>query len=109
MLPGPAHPTDALSLLMACHERIHRYLGGLSALSALSALEGTDEGAGDPRVAPTALACLRYFRDGLPLHGQDEDHSLAPRLRALAPDARVLEAMDRMREEHEVMDRGRRR
>ena len=99
MLPGPSHPTDALGLLMACHERIHRYLGGLGALAAL-------EGSADPRVVPTAVSCLRYFRDGLPLHGQDEDHSLAPRLRALSPDAQVLEAMDRMSEEHAALDQG---
>lgn len=100
MIPGTPTTADTpLGLLMACHERIHRYLGGLEALAALDDLS-------DPRAAPTARDCLRYFRDGLPLHGRDEDLSLAPRLRALGLEPRVLEAMDRMTEEHAEVERG---
>lgn len=36
--------------------------------------------AGDPAVAPTAAAVHRYFDVALPLHSQDEDESVGPRL-----------------------------
>ncbi len=92
-------PADPLALLLACHERIDRYLGGLAELARMQDPE-------DPRVAPTAEAVARYLREGLPLHGQDEDLSLAPRLRALGYDPALESALARMEAEHVRMDEG---
>jgi len=100
MMPDAPPTSDApLDLLMACHERIRRYLGGVDALIAVNDPL-------DPRCPPTAAACARYFREGLPLHGQDEDLSLTPRLLAHGVDASVREALHQMREEHVAMDGG---
>ena len=73
-------------LLLACHERIRRFTGGLLALC--------EPPASDERFLPTVQACLAYFEQALPLHAQDEDESLLPRLMALpGPPVVALEAM----------------
>jgi len=100
MMPGDPHsPDDPLGLLMACHDRIRRFLGGFEALVAL-------EDPRDPRAAPTAASCARYFREGLSLHGEDEDASISPRLLALSPGAAVVEAIAVMEEEHVAIHAG---
>lgn len=93
----PEDPADALGLLLACHERIERVLHGLEQLAKLEDLA-------DHRVPATAEAIATYLREGLPLHGQDEDRSLAPRLRALGPDPELERALARMAEEHARLD-----
>lgn len=90
--------SDPVSAFLECHERIRRFTLGLSRLAEMDDLR-------DPRVPPTAEACARYFREGLPLHGRDEDESLAPRLRAHEPGPDVVAALDRMTAEHGEMDR----
>lgn len=86
-----------LGLLMACHERIRRYLGGLDALIALEDPE-------DPRARPTARDCARYFGEALPLHAEDEEASLVPRLRALDLGPRVIEALETMQRQHVAIE-----
>jgi hemerythrin-like domain-containing protein len=85
---------EILELLMACHSRIRRFTGGLVALCSTPAE--------DERVVPTAEACLRYFREALPLHAQDEEESLLPRVLAL-PDP-PIQALQAMREQHEGIE-----
>lgn len=92
-------PADVLGLMMACHERIDRYLRGFGLLARV-------EDPADPRAHAAAAACLRYFREGLPLHGQDEDDSLAPRLRALGADPTLEGVLARMEAEHAQMEQG---
>ena len=90
--------TELLDLFSACHERIRRTLRGLAALS-------TEEGRHDPRAPATAVACARYLRVGLPLHAQDEDLSLAPRLRELLElDPATLELLDELEDEHDAIE-----
>lgn len=92
----PAHD-DAFTLLLACHGRI-------SAFTALAQRLG-EEGAGPAaQLAEGGAAVARYFQIGLPLHVEDEERSLAPRLlRAdLGPDAR--RALVQMSEEHVRLD-----
>lgn len=91
-------PTDPIAGMLECHDRIRQFLDGLGRLAALDDLR-------DPRAPDAARACARYFREGLPLHGLDEDLSLAPRLRPTA-DAEVIDALDAMAAEHGLMDRG---
>jgi hemerythrin-like domain-containing protein len=90
-------PPDPLSLFRECHARIRRFSDGLERLAALDDLR-------DPRAPAAANACARYFREALPLHGQDEDRSLAPRLRAHGLTPEVEAAFVRMAEEHARMD-----
>ena len=99
LLSRPAHddPADPLALLLACHERIERHLDGLGELAAVQDLD-------DPRIPPTVDALRRYFSEGLPLHGQDEDLSLTPRLLALGPDPELEALLSRMHAEHVQMD-----
>lgn len=89
--------TDPLTWFLDCHARIRRFVGGLERVAALDDLS-------DPRVPPAAEQAARYFRDGLPRHGADEDASLAPRLRARGVTPEVGAALDAMTAEHGEMD-----
>lgn len=95
MTPIPRGYADPLEWFEACHDRIRRYVGGLGLIVDLGDLA-------DPRVPPAAAAAARYLREGLPLHGRDEDESLAPRLRRAAPD--VGPALDQLAADHARMD-----
>jgi iron-sulfur cluster repair protein YtfE (RIC family) len=91
----PSAADDAVGLLLECHERIRSFL----ALARRIAEVGPSE----PGSVPEAAARVRrYFTEALPLHAQDEEESLLPRLRGLDPvvDAE-LEAMAREHREHE--------
>ena len=98
MLTGlgkPAAPADSVDLLLECHGRIRTFL-------ALARRLGEARGAAPADVAEAALRVERYFTQALPLHAQDEEESVAPRLRGR--DRRVdaeLEAMVREHREHE--------
>ncbi len=85
-------PSDSLR---ACHERIRRFL-------AMAARLASDELAPDDDVWAAAGGVARYFDDALPLHEQDEDDSIAPRLRGRGID----DALDAMRAEHDAMHAG---
>jgi iron-sulfur cluster repair protein YtfE (RIC family) len=91
----PAAADDAVDLLLECHERIRSFL----ALARRIAEVGPSE----PGSVPDAAARVRrYFTEALPLHAQDEEESILPRLHGL--DASVdadLEAMSREHREHE--------
>lgn len=89
---------DPIAKFLECHERIRRFTDGIARLADLPDL-------GHPLAPATAEACARYFRDGLPLHGEDEDESLAPRLRQHPVAPEVLAALDRMSAEHVEMHR----
>lgn len=90
-------PESAIELLMACHERMHRYVGGVEQLVDLPDGE---------RARTAAAQCARYLRAGLPLHGEDEDESLAPRLRELGLSEAEEAALEQMEAEHEELHRG---
>jgi hemerythrin-like domain-containing protein len=96
--PSAFSDDDVIGPMGECHTRIRTFCGGLALLDSLDDL-------GDPRAPDAATRCARYFRVGLPLHGQDEDESLAPRLRAVGVAPRVTEALDRIRADHLRMDR----
>lgn len=91
--------TDPFAWFAACHDRIRRFVGGLERLAALDDLT-------DPRVPPAAEQAARYFREGLPRHGEDEDLSLAPRLRARGLSPAVDAELTRMTADHAEMDQG---
>lgn len=95
----PLPPPNPVASFLECHNRIDRFLTGMGRLAALDDLA-------DPRAPEAARQCARYFREGLPLHGQDEDLSLAPRLRAVNPGPAALDALDQMALDHAQMDEG---
>ena len=85
---------DVVDLLLECHGRIRSF----AALAVRLASAGPAPAA---QVAESAQAIHRYFREALPLHVEDEEQSLAPRLRGLATDVdRALAGMTAQHREH---------
>lgn len=70
-------PSDAVGMLLDCHTRIRSFT--TVALRLCHAMSPPDS-----EVAEAAAAVHRYFTIALPLHVEDEDLSLAPRLLAVA-------------------------
>lgn len=88
---------DPLGMLVACHARIRRQLATLARLQRHLPEHGSDR---DARAAATAI--LRYFDAAAPNHHADEEASVFPRLRKLAPAAGKM--IDALREEHGTLD-----
>lgn len=87
----PEGSGDVVDALLACHERIRRFL-------AVAARVG--QAGGDP-AAQVIEACgqiARYFREAMPLHVADEEESIRPRLAGRA--AEVDRALADMHEQH---------
>jgi hemerythrin-like domain-containing protein len=81
--------------MVACHEKIRMFLGGLQRVAALDRLD-------DPRVPSAAEQAHRYFSIGLPLHADDEDGSVAPRLREIVPTSGTL--LDELSTDHREIE-----
>ncbi|MEW6681994.1 MAG: hemerythrin domain-containing protein [Nitrospirota bacterium] len=100
--PGSSF-ADPLGLLSDCHRRIEHFLGLLITVTAQArggALTGEQRDA--------LVAAGRYFREAAPLHKEDEERSLFPRMRA-SRDRRVraaLATLEELVEDHVVLDRG---
>lgn len=93
--PVSRPPADPVAAFRACHERIRTFIAGLHRIAALPDLA-------DPRVPAAAAQARRYFAEGLPLHADDEDLSLAPRLRLVAPECGPL--LDELERDHRRID-----
>lgn len=87
----PAAPSDAVDLLVECHARIRSFLA-LARRIAGAGAEDREE------IRQAAARVHRYFAQALPLHAQDEEQSILPRLRGR--DAVVDAELDAMRREH---------
>ena len=77
MLVGLKTPRSAASvsaLLLECHERIRKFIGLACRLGGASDLPAE-------HVAEAARDVRRYFEEALPLHAQDEEQSILPRLK----------------------------
>jgi hemerythrin-like domain-containing protein len=96
-LNGHTRPNeDAVALLADCHERIRRF----SAM-ALKLAVSTNE---DPAVLQDAAARVhRYFTVALPLHVEDEELTVLPRLQPKGSEA-VVSALRKMHDEHERIE-----
>lgn len=71
---GPTAPTtDLVALLMDCHARIRHF-------AKLAHRIGVDLEATPANRSEACLAVERYFTEALPLHVQDEEESILPRL-----------------------------
>ncbi|ABC81937.1 hemerythrin domain-containing protein [Anaeromyxobacter dehalogenans] len=86
-----AAPADAVDLLLECHDRIRQFL----ALGRRVAEARPDQLA---EVPEAATRVRRYFTQALPLHAQDEEESILPRLRGR--EAAVDAALASMAHEH---------
>jgi iron-sulfur cluster repair protein YtfE (RIC family) len=82
---------DAQGLLLECHGRIR-------AFTELAARLASAEGASEAEVAEVAAGVRRYFAEAFPLHAQDEEESILPRL--AGRDRQVDAALVTMHREH---------
>lgn len=86
-----------LDMLQHCHRNIRRFSAGLVRLAEVEHLD-------DPAVIDSARACARYFREALPLHAQDEDLSLTPRLERLSLRPEEVSALWQMFTQHQQIE-----
>lgn len=99
--PLPLHRSPAagfdqpFELLAACHERMERTLSLLERLGVHVAQHGCDA-----QARSAAADVLRYFDIAAPLHHQDEEMHVLPRLREQGQAAMAA----RLRAEHQVME-----
>ena len=91
-----ASSSEPAELLLECHDRIRQHMRGAIALSTASA--------DDPAVPATAEAVHRYFSVALPLHSEDEDASVGPRLRATPLTGEAASAVAAMTAQHADID-----
>ncbi|MCB9564733.1 MAG: hemerythrin domain-containing protein [Kofleriaceae bacterium] len=82
---------DLVALLLACHARIRRFV-------ALAAAAGARDDVPAAERADACRAVARYFRDALPLHVEDEERGLVPRL--IGRDPVVDDALATMAAQH---------
>jgi hemerythrin-like domain-containing protein len=92
--PAPSDQPEAVTLLVACHDKIRRFLTTADRLASA-------EAAPDEDVSSACRSIVRYFTEALPRHSDDEDLSLAPRLRAAGWSGAFL---DEMTAEHGRID-----
>ncbi len=96
--PSPeAPPGDAFQLLLACHERMRTFSALAVRLARLPDVPPSQRAEAAGRVE-------RYFSMGLPLHVEDEEHSLSPRLREVGLSPEALQALDEMTRQHEEIE-----
>jgi iron-sulfur cluster repair protein YtfE (RIC family) len=91
----PAEKQEALSWLLACHQRIRHFTALAQTLAVTH--DATPEDAKE-----AALAVHRYFTVALPLHEQDEELSLLPRL--IGKDPTLDQQLGLMQQEHRQVD-----
>jgi iron-sulfur cluster repair protein YtfE (RIC family) len=87
---------DAVGLLLECHDRIRAF----TALARRIAEAGAPD---RETVVDAALRVRRYFTEALPLHAEDEERSILPRLRGLDP--AVDAELAAMTDEHRAHER----
>jgi hemerythrin-like domain-containing protein len=91
---GGAEPaSDPATMLRTCHDKIRRFMRSAARLA-------SDEPAPPDDVRETARALVRYFREALPRHAEDEDLSLRPRLERAGYEG----PLDRLAVEHAEID-----
>lgn len=89
-------PRGIADLLLECHDRIRSFVGMARRLAEAKDAPGE-------QVQDAAGQVRRYFEEALPLHVQDEEESLLPRLRGQDPV--VDAALDKMHAEHGAHER----
>jgi iron-sulfur cluster repair protein YtfE (RIC family) len=96
--PAPeVNREDAFQLLLECHERIRTFSALAVKLARLPDVPPEER-------AEVATRVLRYFTLALPKHVEDEDLSLAPRLREAGLSTEALRALDEMTRQHQEIE-----
>ena len=100
-ISSPEHSPEAsgpVEMLQECHHRIRHFVQlGLTLAHAKEAPPA--------QVAEAADQIFRYFSQSLPLHEADENETLFPRIRALAPLGSALrDAAKVMVEQHHIIE-----
>src|SRR5947208_1968652 len=85
--------SEPLELLLKCHERIRDFVGIALRLA------GSPE-APASEIISAATSLRRYFSVALPLHEEDEEQSIAPRLIESPARYEVDEALEEMASQH---------
>ena len=89
---------DPLGMLQDCHRRIERFLAILCDVAERAHARSLTE-----EEAAAIHAALTYFREGGRRHTADEEESLFPRIRAVAP-AGTLDPLDHLEDDHREAD-----
>ncbi|MGH9488496.1 MAG: hemerythrin domain-containing protein [Terriglobales bacterium] len=89
--------SDAVDLLLGCHQRIRHFTAMARRLAAPQAPPD--------QVPAAARAVYAYYKLALPLHEADENQSVYPRLRAAAPPQELAQANQAMVDQHLAIDR----
>jgi hemerythrin-like domain-containing protein len=84
-------PTDLVSALLECHERIRTF-------GALAVAVGDRPDLPPDQADAACLRVARYFSESLPMHVQDEERSILPRLAGRS--AALDEALAEMQAQH---------
>lgn len=87
-------------MLQACHERVHRMLALLARLREHVKAHGADA-----QAQQAARDVMRYFDQAAPLHHQDEELHVFPRLLAQG-DAAVAGIVRCLQQDHRAMESG---
>lgn len=96
--PTSPTPADAVGMLLECHERIHRHV----AIARRLAAAGPE--VPHAQLVEAAAQLGRYFGIALPLHAEDEDATLEPRLLVKRPPTHVVAALDTMVRQHAAIE-----
>jgi iron-sulfur cluster repair protein YtfE (RIC family) len=86
-----SQPRDLVDMLLACHARIRSFI-------ALARAAARREGVPEQEIAEGCRAVDVYFREAFPLHLQDEEQSILPRLHGQTADLDAC--LNTMRCEH---------
>jgi iron-sulfur cluster repair protein YtfE (RIC family) len=96
--PAPEPPRDIRGHLLACHERLRLFASAARKL-------GEASGATPAQLIEACQAVRRYFTVALPLHHEDEEASILPRLTQESPPPELTRALKAMEVEHRSIDR----
>ncbi len=93
----PKVESDAVGMLLACHQRIRNFTG-------IAVRLGEVTGASAAELANAAQSVHRYYTVALPLHEADENESVYPRLRRALADQADRRPVELMVEQHGPID-----
>lgn len=76
--PRRSQPETLVDMLLDCHARIRSFI-------ALAGTAARERAASEEEIAEACRAVEVYFREALPLHVEDEEQSILPRLQGQTP------------------------
>jgi iron-sulfur cluster repair protein YtfE (RIC family) len=95
--PVAEAPVGPAQLLLDCHGRIRNF-------TALAQRLATAHASPPDQIREAAVGVRRYFMVALPLHAEDEERSLTPRLLAAGASAELKDALAAIASQHLAID-----